>query len=100
MPAERRHELALLLCLGFRPRALLLLLLGENGLLLASGLVIGAGAALVGAVPQMLAADTAANWLEVAGTVAALLVAGLAILYLAARAGLRIQPVRDLQRGE
>ncbi|MEI6033152.1 MAG: FtsX-like permease family protein [Verrucomicrobiae bacterium] len=48
---ERRGELALLQAVGFERSALQRLVLGEHGRLIALGVLIGAGAALVAALP-------------------------------------------------
>jgi hypothetical protein len=50
---ERRRELALLRAVGYRPLAFAILLLSENGLLLALGLGTGAFAALVAIAPAI-----------------------------------------------
>src|SRR5207302_6022540 len=50
---ERRGELALLRALGFRHRALGWLILAENSALLAVGLAVGTGAALVAVAPHL-----------------------------------------------
>lgn len=50
---ERRSELALLAALGFSRRRRTGLILLENGLLLAAGLGIGTGAALLGTLPAL-----------------------------------------------
>jgi hypothetical protein len=94
--AERRAELALLLSLGFRRAALLTLVLAENGYLLGAGLLCGSAAALVAAVPQIVASDGGGNWLGVAITLLSLLAVGLGVLLGAAWGGLRLRPARDL----
>ncbi len=50
---ERRRELALLRAVGYRPRAIGVLLLAENGLLLTLGLFSGALSALVAIAPAI-----------------------------------------------
>lgn len=51
---ERRGELALMACVGYSNRALSLLVLAENFLLLFSGLGIGFGTALVASAPTLI----------------------------------------------
>jgi ABC-type antimicrobial peptide transport system permease subunit len=50
---ERRRELALLRAVGYRPRAFTYMLLAENGLLLALGLVSGTLSAMVAIAPAI-----------------------------------------------
>jgi ABC-type lipoprotein release transport system permease subunit len=85
---ERRGELALLLALGFTRRALVRLLLMENGGLLAGGLLLGALSGALAAAPA---------WLHNRGQVWSLLAAcglfgaaGAVILALLAFAGARL----------
>lgn len=93
---ERRRELALLASLGFRRGRLMGLIVSENAFPLTAGLVCGAASALVAGVPRILTADSNVNWIEVALTLGFLLAAGLGVLVVAAAAGLRIRPARDL----
>ena len=93
---ERRRELALLASLGFPRGRLMELIVSENGFLLAGGLACGAIAALVAGLPQILATDSGANWIEVGVMLLVPLAAGLGVLLAAAAAGLRIRPARDL----
>jgi putative ABC transport system permease protein len=74
---ERRGELALLRALGFRRRALGWLVLAENGFLLAVGLGVGAGSALLAVAPHVI--DTGANvpWLRLLGLLGLVLGVGL-----------------------
>ncbi len=51
---ERRSELALLLAVGFRPRALKSLVVAEHGALLALGLLVGILAAFIAVLPTWL----------------------------------------------
>ncbi|MHC1768987.1 MAG: FtsX-like permease family protein [Verrucomicrobiia bacterium] len=51
---ERRSELALLLAVGFRPRALKSLVVAEHGALLALGLLVGIVAALIAVLPTLI----------------------------------------------
>jgi hypothetical protein len=55
---ERRSELALLLAVGFRRRALNWIVLSEHGALLLLGLMIGMVAAFVAVLPTLLAPGT------------------------------------------
>src|ERR1700749_4672593 len=51
---ERRGELALLLAIGFRKRALQWLVLSEHGALLGLGLAVGIIAAVIGVLPALI----------------------------------------------
>ncbi|MBN2505279.1 MAG: ABC transporter permease [Verrucomicrobia bacterium] len=73
---ERRSELALLLAVGFRRRALRRLVLGEHGCLLALGLALGIGAAFVAILPQWLAPETKMGWRTLGLTLAGVLASG------------------------
>jgi ABC-type lipoprotein release transport system permease subunit len=86
---ERRSELAMMLALGFRPRAIFAKIVVENAVLLLLGLVIGTAAALVAVAPHL--ASTVANvpWGLLAGTLAACLVAGVLACSVAAGGALR-----------
>jgi hypothetical protein len=75
----RRAELALLAALGFQPLRRVALLLAENSLLLILGLVSGTLCALIAVLP----AHRALNFPQLALTLSAILITGLAILTLA-----------------
>ena len=75
---ERRRELALLRAIGFSRRSLLRLLVTEAGMLLTIGLAIGALAALVAVLPQVMASAGAVPWSALGLTLAGVWVFGLA----------------------
>ncbi len=79
---ERRSELALLRALGFRRRTLAWLVLAENSFLLLVGLVVGAVAALLSILPQLVSGAGSVPWshlaLLFAGVLALALTAGAA----------------------
>ena len=86
---ERRGELALLRATGFRRRRLAWLVLLEHAVLLVAGLGIGFVAALLAVLPHLLARAAPLPWASLAGTLAAVLVLGLAAGGLGVRAVLR-----------
>ena len=73
---ERRGELALLLAVGFRPRALKWLVLSEHGALLLLGLASGVIAATVAVLPSLLSPATQLPYASLALTLGAVLVSG------------------------
>ena len=85
---ERRGELALLRAVGFGRRRLAELVLMENMALLLVGLAIGALAALVAVLPQLVFRTAAIPWLELATSLAVVVLAGLAAGAAAVRAAL------------
>jgi ABC-type lipoprotein release transport system permease subunit len=86
---ERRGELALLLALGFRRRALQQMVLAEHWLLIFLGLALGLGAAVLAVWPAWRAGQNAVPWLLLAGALGGLAAGGLLWTWLAARAALR-----------
>ncbi|MDD4891556.1 MAG: ABC transporter permease, partial [Phycisphaerae bacterium] len=94
---ERRGELALLAALGFGPRRRLLLILAENAYLLALGLLIGGGCALLAVAPALARGEQRLNLLALAATLAGIGMFGLAVLTAAALIGGRRFAVRDLR---
>jgi ABC-type antimicrobial peptide transport system permease subunit len=95
---ERRGELALLLALGYRHRALGWLLLSENGFLLLLGLGVGAATALLAVAPHLVGGGGAIPWPELVGMLAAVLLVGLAVATAALAATLRAPLVPALRR--
>ncbi len=93
---ERRGELALLACVGYRRSALTTLVLAENACLLALGLAIGGAAALVAVAPYLAQNAAAMPWGSIAATTAAVLLAGLGSG--AAAAGLLRGPLLEALR--
>ena len=86
---ERRNELALLMALGFRRRALQRLVLSEHWLLIFLGLTIGLLAAVLAVWPVWIAAGTAVPVVLLTGTLGGLAAGGLLWTWLAAHAALR-----------
>jgi ABC-type antimicrobial peptide transport system permease subunit len=90
---ERRPELALLAALGFDPGTRTRLVLWENVSLLLLGLLIGAGCALAGVIPNVLTSAHTINVAALLIALAAVLVVGLTSLVIAVRvAGRRVTP--------
>jgi ABC-type antimicrobial peptide transport system permease subunit len=90
---ERRPELALLAALGFDPGTRTRLVLWENVTLLLLGLLIGAGTALAGVVPNVLTSAHRINVPALSIALVAVLVIGLLSLWIAVqRAGRRVTP--------
>ena len=87
---ERRGELALLRALGFRQRALAVLVLAENGFLLALGLVCGATCALLAVAPHLRTHAGEMPWTQLLLMLALVIVAGMSSSALAVRAALRV----------
>ncbi len=96
---ERRGELALLRSVGFRGNRLAEMVLGENVLLLLSGLAVGCFAALVAVLPHWLLHRAETPWQTLGILLLAILATGLAAGWLAVRAALRA-PLLSALRGE
>ena len=86
---ERRGELGLLLAVGFRRRALQVLVLSEHGALLGLGLGIGIIAAAVAVLPALLSPATRLPYTSLALTLSAVLINGAVWTGLATRRALR-----------
>ncbi|HYW78293.1 MAG TPA: FtsX-like permease family protein, partial [Thermoguttaceae bacterium] len=86
---ERRGELALLRAAGFRRSMLAVLVMLENGLLLALGLGCGMLAALVAVAPHLIGRTAVIPWPSLAGTLLLVLAIGLIAGLGAVRAVLR-----------
>jgi ABC-type antimicrobial peptide transport system permease subunit len=86
---ERRAELALLQAVGFTPSRVRRLVLGEHAALMAAGLVIGAAAAIIAVLPQLLQTHGALPLLSLGATLLGVIVFGLAATWLAASLALR-----------
>jgi ABC-type antimicrobial peptide transport system permease subunit len=86
---ERRGELALLRAVGFRRAKLGWLVFLEHAVLLIAGLGIGATAAILLVLPQVLLRSSTLPWASLAGTLALVLAVGLAAGVLAVRAALK-----------
>jgi hypothetical protein len=95
---ERKSELALLTALGFRPGAKVRLVLAENALLLVLGLAAGLVCALIGAGPNLIAAERPINLPALVGTLGAVLAISLAVLTVTTWLGGRSIKPADLRR--
>ena len=83
---ERRGELATLRAFGFRRRSLAWMVVAENGFLLVTGIVVGAGAGLVAVAPHL---SGHLPWKTLVGTLALVFVVGITAGALAVAAALR-----------
>ncbi len=86
---ERRGEMALLLAVGFRRRALGRLVLSEHATLLGLGLGVGVAAAAIAVLPALLSPAARLPYASLALTLAAVLLNGLLWTWLATRFALR-----------
>jgi ABC-type antimicrobial peptide transport system permease subunit len=86
---NRRGELALLLAVGFRRRALHWLVLSEHGTLLALGVGVGVMAAAVGIMPALLSPGSQIPYASLTLTLIGVLVNGLLWAWVATRFALR-----------
>lgn len=73
---ERRGELATMQAIGFWRRALAWLVVAENSLLLAAGVVVGAASALVAVSPHLLGGHALVPWVSLGLTLLLVLAAG------------------------
>ncbi len=96
---ERRAELALLRAVGFRPSAIRRLVLFENAFLLACGLAVGTGSALLAMLPHLLSTGADVPWLSGAGLLVGIFGAGLLAATAATAEAVRMPIVASL-RGE
>jgi ABC-type antimicrobial peptide transport system permease subunit len=86
---ERRGELAVLLAVGFRRRALEWFVISEHGALLLAGLGLGVLAAFVAVLPSVLSPSTEVPYLSLALTLGGVLISGALWTWLATLAALR-----------
>ena len=86
---NRRGELALLLAVGFRRRALHWLVLSEHGALLGLGLGVGLAAAAIAVLPALMSPGSQIPYASLALTLSAVLLNGLLWTWLATRFALR-----------
>ena len=86
---ERRGELAVLLAVGFRPRALRRLVLWEHGALQALGLLLGMLAAWLAVLPVLLSPGAPISIGPLAAAMALVLGSGMLWTWAAARVALR-----------
>lgn len=96
---ERRSELGLLRALGFRPRQIGTILVGEGLLLVIAGLLIGLSAALVAIAPQIAARGAAIPWASFAAIALGVLLTGLLAGLAALRPALRGSIIASLRAG-
>jgi ABC-type lipoprotein release transport system permease subunit len=94
---ERLGELALLRAVGYRTRALQLLVLAENALLLVVGLGSGILAALVSVAPHVLE-GAAVPWAELLGMLGLVFLVGLGVASAATAGILRVPVIPALRR--
>ncbi len=94
---ERRGELALLQAVGFRPGALRWLVLSKHAALLATGLFIGTGAALIAVLPNLLSPGAEFPYVSLGTTLLAVLGSGLLWTWLATCASLRGRLLKSLR---
>lgn len=87
---ERKKELATLRAFGYRRRRLSRLLLGENALLIATGLLIGALSALIAVFPHLLSSGADVPWLSLLLTLLLIFIIGLVASAIAASLVLRL----------
>ena len=86
---ERRGELAVMQAVGFRRESLRRLVCTEHGLLLALGLAVGVGAALLAVWPSLNAPGSAMPWASLGWMLGGVLASGMLWTWLAATAALR-----------
>jgi ABC-type antimicrobial peptide transport system permease subunit len=94
---ERVGELALLRAVGYRPRALQVLVLSENGFLLLLGLAAGVLAALASVAPHV-AGGASVPWGRLAVMLGLVLVVGFSVAAAATAGILRVPVVPALRR--
>lgn len=95
---ERRRELALLRAVGLRRRQIAWLVLAENGSLLLSGMACGTLAAAVAVLPHFISGDASIPLASLAGTLAVVLLIGLAAGGLAVRAAVAAPLLETLRK--
>jgi hypothetical protein len=95
---ERRAELALLQAIGFGRPSISRLVLAENAFVLVFGVLIGAGTAVLGSLPQLWSGLAEPPWTSLAATLALILVVGLAVGAVAAATSLRQPLLPSLRR--
>jgi len=86
---ERRGELALLLAVGYRARALRWLIVSEHGALLFLGLLIGTASALVAVLPSVLSPGAEVPYASLGLTLAAVCISGTLWTWIATAFALR-----------
>jgi len=94
---ERLGELALLRAVGYRTKAIELLILAENAMLLILGLGAGVLAALASVMPHIVEGATV-PWLRLVGLLGVALVVGLVVAFAATAGILRVPLIPALRR--
>ena len=94
---ERRGEMALLEALGFTRRQRVAIVLAENAMLLAGGIVAGTASALLAVLPAVASGSRSVNWVSLALTLAAVAAFGMLAVATAMRLGLRWVTPADLR---
>jgi ABC-type antimicrobial peptide transport system permease subunit len=94
---ERRREMALLSAVGYRPGSLRLLVAGEVGLIVASGVVLGAAAALIAVQPAIARQGGGVPVAVVGGVIAAVAASGLLATLIATAVAARLPVVASLR---
>jgi ABC-type antimicrobial peptide transport system permease subunit len=95
---ERRGELALLQAVGFGRRAVVHLVLAENGWLLIFGVLAGTGAALLAVLPRLVAGLAHPPWGSLLLTLSAIVLTGLISGAIAVRRSMAHELLPSLRR--
>jgi hypothetical protein len=95
--AERRKELGLLRCVGFDLAQLSRMVLVENASLLLMGVAVGVGSALFATLPHLLLGGASIPWIELAATLAVIVLVGLLASMIGARMTSRMPLVESLR---
>jgi predicted permease len=97
--SRRRKELGIRLALGADPRRILRLVLGEAGLLVALGVIIGLPCALLGgrAIRSLLFGIESGDWRSAAAALGALIVVAAFSAWIPARRASRVDPLTALR---
>jgi hypothetical protein len=94
---ERRREMALLSAVGYRRGSLRLLVAGEVGLIVASGVVLGAAAALIAVQPAIARQGGVLPVAVIGGVIAAVAASGLVATLIATAVAARLPVVASLK---
>ncbi len=94
---ERRAELALLRCLGYRTRALNAMILAENTLLLLLGLGVGVVAAFVAVAPHLLG-EQSVPWLRLVLLLGGVVLIGLMVVAVTVVRSVQVPVLTALRR--
>lgn len=94
---ERRRELALMRAVGFQPRRLRRLILGENARLLITGLFIGTVTALLAMAPHIQTAGADVPWVNLMVLIVAVFIVGMVSAVWAVRRAEQVTVLEALQ---